>query len=80
MYQSNCVCCGRKVRTDGNWPKAHLWPSAAVFDCKCFLRLMKQHGEAAAKDAAWKASKVTQNIKQNLRVEAATPGTEHNRR
>ena len=60
MYQGNCVCCGRKVRTDGNWLKAHLWGSTAVFDWTCFLGLMKEHGEEAAEEAAWKASKITQ--------------------
>jgi hypothetical protein len=35
---------------------------------------------AAAEDAAWKPSKVAQNIKRDLSVEAAAPGTEHNRR
>ncbi|HTW86919.1 MAG TPA: hypothetical protein VMD75_02830 [Candidatus Binataceae bacterium] len=60
MYQGNCACCGRKVRTDGNWLKARLWSSTAVFDWSCLTKLMKEHGEAAAEDAAWKANKVTQ--------------------
>ena len=60
MYQGNCVCCGRKVRTDDNWLKAHLCGSTAVFDWNCFLGLMKEHGKAAAEDAAQTEGKVTQ--------------------
>jgi len=60
MYQGNCVCCGRKVRTDGNWLKVHLRGSTALFDWSCFTTLMKEHGDAEAEDAAWKASNVAQ--------------------
>jgi predicted Fe-S protein YdhL (DUF1289 family) len=54
MYQGNCVGCGRKVRTDANWLKAHLWGNAAVFDWSCFTTLMKEHNKAAAENAPLK--------------------------
>jgi hypothetical protein len=53
------VKISRKVRTDENYLKAHLWASTAVFHWSCFTALMKEQGEAAAEDAAWKASRVT---------------------
>jgi len=59
MYQGNCGRCGRKVRTDENYLKAHLWATTAVFHWDCFVALMKEHGEAAAEDATWKANRIT---------------------
>jgi hypothetical protein len=59
LYQGNCARYGRKVRTDENWLKGHIWASTAVFHWNCFLAVMKEQGEAAAEDAAWKASRVT---------------------
>ncbi len=59
MYQGNCGRCGQKVRTDENYLKAHLWASTAVFHWTCFTKLMKEHGEAAAEDATWNASRVS---------------------
>ena len=59
MYQGNCGRCGQKVRTDENYLKAHLWASTAVFHWACFTRLMKEHGETAAEDATWNASRVS---------------------
>jgi hypothetical protein len=47
------------VRTDENYLKAHLWASTAVFHWACFTRLMKEHGEAAAEEATWNASRVS---------------------
>lgn len=61
MYQGDCARCGRKVRSDENYLKAHLWASTAVFHWSCFVALMKEHGETAAEDATWKASKVTRS-------------------
>jgi hypothetical protein len=60
MYQGNCGRCGRTVRTDGNYLKAHLWASAAVFHWSCLTTLMKELCKATPEDAAWEASKVTQ--------------------
>jgi hypothetical protein len=31
LYQGNCARYGRKVRTDENWLKGHIWASTAVF-------------------------------------------------
>jgi hypothetical protein len=59
MYQGNCGRCGQKVRTDENYLKAHLWASTAVFHWSCFAALMKEHGQAAAEDATWKASRAS---------------------
>jgi hypothetical protein len=80
MYQGNCGRCGQKVRTDENYLRAHLWASTAVFHWTCLVTLMKEHGEAALEDAAWKASRVREVEQQKLRVVAATPGAEHSRR
>jgi len=52
---NNCVRCGRKVRTDENWGKVHLWASNAVFDWGCFIALLKSHGPEAAERAAWQS-------------------------
>ena len=59
MYQGNCARCGQKVRPDENWLKAHVWASSAVFHWRCLLALMKEHGEAGAEEATWKASRVS---------------------
>ena len=61
LYQGDCGRCGQKVRTDENYLKAHLWASTAVFHWSCFTTLMKERGEAAAEDAAWKASRATRS-------------------
>lgn len=60
MDQGNCGRCGRKVRADENYLKAHLWASTAVFHWSCFVTLMKERGEAAAEEATWNAARVTQ--------------------
>jgi hypothetical protein len=61
MYQGDCARCGRKVRSDENYLKAHLWASTAVFHWSCFVALMKEQGETAAEDATWKASRVSRS-------------------
>jgi hypothetical protein len=58
MYQGNCARCEREVRTEENFLKAHLWSSTAVFHWNCFLVLMKEHGDRAAEEATWKASRI----------------------
>ena len=52
---SNCVRCGRKVRLEENWLRAHLWASTAVFHWTCFFALMKSQGEAVAEEATWQS-------------------------
>jgi hypothetical protein len=37
----NCARCGRKVKAEENWLKAHLWASTAVFHWSCFTALME---------------------------------------
>ncbi len=51
--QGNCARCGRKVKSEENWLRAHVWASTAVFHWNCFLALMKEHGEKGAEQAAW---------------------------
>jgi hypothetical protein len=58
MLQEECACCGRKVRSDENYLKAHLWASTAWFHWECFIALMKGQGCAAAEDTLWKASRI----------------------
>jgi hypothetical protein len=29
--EANCARCGRKVKNEENWLRAHLWASTAVF-------------------------------------------------
>ncbi len=70
MYQGNCGRCGRKVRTDENYLKAHLWASTAVFHWARRRQRTPRGRQAELREAK----------KQKLRVEAATPGTERNRR
>jgi hypothetical protein len=60
-YQGDCARCGRKVRSDENYLKAHLWASTAVFHWACFIALMKEQGETAAEDATSKASRVSRS-------------------
>jgi hypothetical protein len=62
MYQGNCGRCERKVKSDENSFKAHLWASTVVYHWSCFVDLMKERGEAAAEDATWKAGKVAQKL------------------
>jgi hypothetical protein len=58
IHQGKCARCERKVRTDENHLKAHLWASTAFFHWECFVALMKEQGASAAEDATWKASRV----------------------
>jgi hypothetical protein len=58
MYQGSCTRCERRVRTDENHLKAHLWASTAVFHWECFIALMKEHSEAPAADVRGKAFRV----------------------
>jgi len=53
--ESNCVCCGRKVKSDENWLRAdHLWASTAVFHYRCFIALPKAEGAPGAEEATWR--------------------------
>ena len=52
--QGNCARCGRKVQSDENWLRAHLWASTAVFHWACFIALMKAQGAPGAEEATWK--------------------------
>jgi hypothetical protein len=61
MYQGDCARCGRKVRSDENYLKAHLWASNAVFHWSCFVVLMKEQGERAAEDATCKTIGITRS-------------------
>lgn len=54
--EANCARCGRKVKNEENWLRAHLWASTAVFHWACFIALMKAHGEAGAEAATWKSN------------------------
>jgi hypothetical protein len=51
----NCARCGRKVKSEENWLRAHLWASNAVFHWNCFISLLKAEGAASAEGATWKA-------------------------
>jgi len=50
---SNCVRCGRKVKLEENWLRAHLGASTAIFHWNCFIALMKSQGETGAEEATW---------------------------
>jgi hypothetical protein len=50
---TNCVRCGRKVKLEENWLRAHLRGSTAVFHWSCFIALMKSQGETGADQATW---------------------------
>ena len=52
--QGNCVRCGRKVRSEENWLRAHLWTSTAVFHWGCFVALLKAQGAPGAEESTWK--------------------------
>lgn len=54
--QANCTRCGRKVKSEENWLRAHLWASTAVFHWVCFIALMKEGGETGAEEATWNGS------------------------
>jgi len=51
---ANCARCGRKVKSEENWLRAHLWASTAVFHWTCFIALLKAEGAAGAEEATWK--------------------------
>ena len=55
---TNCARCGRQVKNEENWLRAHLWANSAVFHWACFIALMKANGEQAAEDATWQGSRV----------------------
>lgn len=57
IYQGSCARCERRVRTDEDHLKAHLWAGTAVFHWSCFIALMKDHGQEPAEHAAGKASR-----------------------
>lgn len=46
-----CARCGRKVKSEDNWLKAHLWTSTAIFHWSCLIALMKAYGEAGPEQA-----------------------------
>ena len=50
----NCARCGQKVKSEGNWMRAHLWASNAVFHWNCFIALLKAQGAPGAEEATWK--------------------------
>jgi len=52
--EADCARCGRKVQSEENWLRAHLWASFATFHWNCFIALMKEHGEKGAEQATWK--------------------------
>ncbi len=51
---ANCARCGRKVKSEENWLRAHQWASTAVFHWTCFIALLKAEGAASAEEATWK--------------------------
>ncbi len=55
---TNCARCGRQVKNEEHWLRAHLWASTAVFHCGCFVALLKENGATAAEQATWKGSRV----------------------
>jgi hypothetical protein len=59
MEQGECARCGRKVRNEENYLKAHLWAASAVFHWPCLIALMKGRGEMAVEDARCKTRRVT---------------------
>ena len=73
---TNCVRCGRKVKLEENWLRAHLWTSTAIFHWNCFIALMKSQGEAGAEAATWQGdghpprrSQKSPTVKVNQRSE-----------
>ena len=50
----NCARCGRKVKSEENWLRAHLWASTAVFHYRCFIALLKAGGALGAEAATWR--------------------------
>lgn len=50
----DCARCGRKVKSEENWLRAHLWASTAVFHYRCFIALLKVEGAPGAEAATWK--------------------------
>jgi hypothetical protein len=52
--EANCARCGRKVKSDENWLRAHLWASTAVFHWSCFIALLKAEGAPGAEQETWK--------------------------
>jgi len=34
-----------EVKSEENWPRAHLWANIAVFHWACFVALMEEHSE-----------------------------------
>jgi hypothetical protein len=46
--QQEIVPGGRKVRSEENWLRAHLWASTAAFHWNCFIALMKAQGAPGA--------------------------------
>ncbi len=52
--EANCARCGRKVKSEENRLRAHLWASTAVFHWACFIALLKAQGAPGAEDATWK--------------------------
>ncbi len=61
MYQGDLRSLRAQSENRRDYLEAHLWASTAVFHWSCFVALMKEHGETAAEDAAWKASRVTRS-------------------
>lgn len=59
MDQGECARCARKVKSQENYMKAHLWAGTAVFHWTCLVALMRKRGEMAVEDAARRTARVT---------------------
>ena len=57
MDQRECSTCGRKVRGEENYLKAHLWADTAVFHWQCLVALMKERGDLAVEGATCRTAR-----------------------
>ena len=80
IYQVSCARCERRVRTDEDHLKAHLWAGTAVFHWSCFIAVMKEHSKAPAEDATGRQVELCEVKEQRLRLETAISSTERNGR
>jgi hypothetical protein len=59
MDQGECSSCGRKVRSEENYLKAHMWAGTTVFHWPCLVALMKERGEVVVEGATCKTVRVS---------------------
>ena len=64
MDQGECARCGRKVKSEDNYLKAHLLAGTAVLHWPCLVALLKERGDMVVEGTTCKTDRVSSVRKQ----------------